>query len=171
MKSKFDHISSVFKQQHDITYVESIDFANQFCVNHRKTRSIKNSSRFCLISIIDSKSDELNEYFQERQSMIDRFNIFLTKKLKTNEHLSLDSFKILRQLGKGGYGSVFLAYHINTNEYLALKAIKKSTLIEKNQQNIIISERQYAFALHHPNIVNINERKISIIYIRYRFSL
>jgi hypothetical protein len=160
MKSKFDNISSVFKQKHDITYVESIDFTNQFCTNYRTARSIKNQSRFCLVSIIESKSDELNEYFQERQYMIDRFNIFLTKKLKTDKNLSLDSFKILRQLGKGGYGSVFLVYYINTNEYLALKAIKKSTLIEKNEQNIIISERQYAFALHHPNIVkNRNKKK------------
>jgi len=160
MKSKFDDINSFFKQQNDrksdITYVESIAFANQFYVNRRKIGSIKNRSRFCLISITESKFDELNEYFQERQYMINRFNIFLTKQLKTDENLSLDSFKFLHQLGKGGYGSVFLVYHINTNEYLALKAIKKSTLIETNEQNIIISERQYTFALHHPNIVNIN---------------
>jgi len=144
------------KSKSDITYIESIGFANQFCINRRKIGSIKNQSRFCLVSITQSKSNELNEYLQERQYMIKRFNIFLTKQLKTNENLSLDSFKILRQLGKGGYGSVFLAYYINTNEYIALKAIKKSTLIETNEQNIIISERQYTFALNHPNIVNIN---------------
>jgi hypothetical protein len=152
-------ISSLFKhQQHDITYVESIDFANQFCVNHRKIGSMKNRSRFCLSSIIESKSNELNEYFQERQYMINTFNILLTKKLQSDKNLSLDSFKLLRQLGQGGYGSVFLAYYTDTNEYIALKAIKKSTLIETNEQNTIISERQYTFALHHPNIVNINSQ-------------
>jgi hypothetical protein len=159
------------KQQFDMTYLESIDFVNQFCLNQRRIGSIKKQSRFCLLSITESKSNELKEYFQERQYIIDRFNILLTKQLKTDENLSLNSFKILRQLGKGGYGSVFLAYNINTDEYLALKAIQKSTLIETNEQNIIISERQYAFALHHPNIVKINPTKIkSIMKSSFRYN-
>jgi hypothetical protein len=171
MKSKYTNTSSFIKQQPDILYLESNIFPNQFCVNRRKSGVINTRSRFCLVSIIESKSDELNDYFQERQYMIDTFNNLLTKRLKADQNLSLDSFKLLRQLGTGGYGSVFLAYHNDTNEYLALKAIKKSELIETHEQHIILSERQYTFALHHPNIVNINERKISLIYIRYRFSL
>ena len=159
MSSKFDDIKSYLKQEYktlpNITYVESNAFVNQFCVNRRKIGSIENRSRFCLSSITESKSDELNEYLQERQYIIDKFNSLLTKQLKTNENLSLDSFKLIRQLGEGGYGSVFLAYYSHTNEYIALKAIKKSALVETNEQNTIISERQYAFALHHPNIVAI----------------
>jgi hypothetical protein len=147
--------------RNDITYIESFDFPNQFCHHRPNIGSIKNQSRFSLVSITESKSDKLKEYFQERQCMIDRFNILFTKQLKTDENLSLDSFKILRRLGKGGFGSVFLAYHINTNEYLALKVMKKSTLIETKDQNIIMSERQYAFALNHPNIVNINRKQKS----------
>lgn len=139
----------------NITYIESNDFLNQFEISH-KIESIKDtsSSYVSFVKIIPLKSTELNEYFQERQKIIEKFNNFLTKNLKTDANLSLNSFKFLRQLGKGGYGSVFLVYSQNTNEYLALKAMKKSTLIETNEQNIIISERQYAFALNHPNIVN-----------------
>lgn len=149
-------------QRNEIIYVESIAFPNQFCHHQPKRRAIKNQSPFCLVSIIESKSDELREYLQERQSMIDRFNICLTKQLKVDENLSLDSFQLLRKLGRGGFGSVFLAYHFDTNEYLALKAMKKSSLVETNDQNIIISERQYAFALHHPNIVNIHRENLSL---------
>ncbi|CAF1309759.1 unnamed protein product [Adineta steineri] len=153
MKSKLNGTSSFTKQTLDIIYIESNLFQNQFCINKRKTRSIKNHSRFSLVSITESKSNEFNEYLQERQYMIENFNKFLTTQLRADENLSLDSFKLIHSLGKGGYGSVFLAYHNNTNEYVALKAIKKSTLIENNEQNTILSERQYAFALHHPNIV------------------
>ena len=152
-------------QRNEIIYVESIAFANQFCHYQVKRRAIKNQSPFCLLSITESKSDELKEYLQERQSMIDRFNIFLTKKLKVDDNLSFDSFQLLRQLGRGGFGSVFLAYHLDTNEYLALKAMKKSSLVETNDQNIIISERQYAFALHHPNIVNLQQEKSFVLLI------
>lgn len=129
-------------------------FYNQFnTVNQYMTSSVKARSRYSLVSILPSKSSELKKYLQERQSMINVFNNLITKRLRVDPTLSLDSFKILRQLGEGGYGSVFLAYHTDTNEYIALKAIKKSSLIETNEQNIILSERQYTFALHHPNIV------------------
>ncbi|CAF3748898.1 unnamed protein product [Rotaria sordida] len=159
-------MSSLLKQHHDIisdiTYVKSIAFDKQFYITkQQKVGSIKHRSRFYLVSIIESKFNELNEYLQERQYRIDTFNKLLTKRLRADYNLSLDSFKLLRQLGEGGYGTVFLAYHIDTNEYVALKAIKKSILIETNEQNTIISERQYAFALHHPNIVN----KIDIRYL------
>ena len=135
-----------------IIYEKSIEFDHQF--RQQTTKTIKNRSPYSVVSIIQSDFNELNRYLHERQCMIEIFNILLTKQLKANPNLSLDSFKLLRQLGKGGYGSVFLAYHIDNNEYLALKIIKKSTLIETEEQNIVISERQYTFALHHPNIVN-----------------
>ncbi|UJR21956.1 hypothetical protein I4U23_025024 [Adineta vaga] len=147
------YISSSRQQISDIVYIESNNFAKQFCLSQQKVESIKNRSRFCLVSIIKSKSNQLNEYSHERQDRINIFNNLLTKQLRADVNITLDSFKLLRQLGEGGYGSVFLAYHQHTNEYVALKAIEKSTLVETNEQHIILSERQYAFALHHPNIV------------------
>ncbi|CAM2711558.1 unnamed protein product [Rotaria socialis] len=156
MSSKFNGMNPGVDKHHkktsDISYVKSIGFDNQF---HAKTGTIERRARFCLVSIVESKSNELHKYLQERQKMINKFNNLLTKRLQADENLSLDSFKLLRQLGEGGYGTVFLAYHADRNEYVALKAIRKSTLVETNEQNTIISERQYAFALNHPNIVQL----------------
>lgn len=143
-------------QRNAITYVETKAFTNQFCHQRPQSRSITNRSTLCLVATEESSSsssNQLKDYLEERQLMIDRFNYLLTKPLKSNENLSLNSFHLIRSLGKGGFGSVFLAYHHDTREYLALKAMKKSSLVESNDQNIIVSERQYAFALHHPNIV------------------
>ncbi|CAF4995109.1 unnamed protein product, partial [Rotaria magnacalcarata] len=91
--------------------------------------------------------------------------------LQADENLSLDSFKLLRQLGEGGYGTVFLAYHADINEYVALKAIKKSTLVETNEQNTIVSERQYAFALNHPNIAQLitSFKDNEYVYLAFEF--
>ena len=140
----------------DVTYIESMQFAEQFCAHRPTVGAVESRSRFSRVSITEAKFDRLKEYLQERQAMIDRFNLLITKQLKSDEHLSLDSFRILRRLGKGGFASVFLAYHPDNNEYLALKAMKKSSLVETHDQNLIISERQYTFALHHPNIVNLH---------------
>ncbi|CAF1121060.1 unnamed protein product [Adineta ricciae] len=147
------YISSSIQQTSDIVYIESRHFTKQFCLNQQQVESVQSRSRFCSISIIKSKSIQLDEYLQERQDRIRIFNHLLTKRLRAALNLTLDSFQLLRPLGEGGYGSVFLAYHPDTNEYLALKAITKSSLVETNEQHIILSERQYAFALQHPNIV------------------
>ena len=148
------YISSSIQKTSDIVYVESRNFTKQFCLNQQQVESVQSRSRFCSISIIKHKSSQLDEYLQERQDRIRIFNYLLTKRLRAALNLTLDSFQLLRSLGEGGYGSVFLAYHPDTNEYLALKAVTKSSLIETNEQHIILSERQYAFALQHPNIVN-----------------
>ena len=139
----------------EVTYTESLDFADQFCARRRHhTESIQRRSRFSLLCTIRDDAHHYREYLQERRHNIDTFNVLLTRHLRVDEHLSLDSFQLLRHLGKGGYGSVFLAYHKESKEWLALKAIKKADLAETNEEKTIISERQYVFALHHPNIVN-----------------
>ena len=97
------------------TYTESIDFADQFCVHRRHhTESIQRRSRFALLSTIRAESDQYDEYLQERQANVETFNELLTRPLRVDDQLSLDSFQLLRHLGKGGYGSVFLAYHRET---------------------------------------------------------
>ena len=139
-----------------LTYRESLNFANQFRVNHRRATSSINhpaATRFSLAAVISSSKDHADEYAIERRAMIDTFNRLLTQRLRADEHLSLDSFQFVRSLGQGGYGSVFLAYHSDTREYLALKAMEKAALVETDEQTLILSERQYAFALRHPNIV------------------
>lgn len=140
--------------RYSVIFQQTLDFTKQFCRTHRQIGSIENHSLFSLVSITKSKNHHrFNEYLVERKKLIDNFNSRLIKTLKTDEHLSLDSFEIIRQLGEGGFGSVFLVYDKHSHDYLALKAIQKSELIEINKQNLIHSERQYAFALEHPNIV------------------
>ena len=134
-------------------YRQSIDFAEQFCRQTLKKVSIEHRSRFSLLSTIRTQNDSLKIYLNERQLNIERFHRRFGQKLKVDENLTIDSFYFLRSLGQGGYGTVFLAFHQPTNEYLALKAIDKSELVENNEEQTIVLERQYVFALEHPNIV------------------
>ena len=136
-----------------LTYRESMNFANQFRVNHRRASIHHRTTRVALVAVISSGEDHAVEYANERRAMIDTFNRLLIQRLRADERLSLDSFQLVRSLGQGGYGSVFLAYHSDTREYLALKAMEKAALVETDEQTLILSERQYAFALRHPNIV------------------
>jgi len=59
---------------------------------------------------------------------------------------TLTDYHILKTIGKGGYGEVYLCRKKSTNELLALKRIPKEKLKNKNQiahaqieQNILVS--------------------------------
>ena len=63
-------------------------------------------------------------------------------------------YLILRELGVGGYGTVFLAQDRRSLVYRAVKVIKKE---EAKQFHTIIKEISILKELDHPNIVNIIE--------------
>lgn len=51
--------------------------------------------------------------------------------LGSNQDSSLDDFKILRVIGKGAYGKVFLVKHRGDDKTLyAMKAMRKDRIIE-----------------------------------------
>ncbi|CAF0739937.1 unnamed protein product [Didymodactylos carnosus] len=140
--------------QENIQYVESNIYFNQQFTEKRQPRLLVQCQRFCLQSISASTNDRFKDYLIEREDKIRDFLYHINTKLNVH-NLTLDNFKLVRELGRGGYGSVLLAFYPDTNEFHALKAVKKSSLVETDEQRTIIHERQYAFALRHPNIVEL----------------
>lgn len=47
--------------------------------------------------------------------------------------ISIDSFKILKVIGRGSFGKVYLVQKKDTKEYFAIKALKKDMIIKRNQ--------------------------------------
>jgi serine/threonine protein kinase len=69
---------------------------------------------------------------------------------------TFSSFEIIKTLGSGAFGKVFLARHIATNKMYALKALKKKTLILKKQLKYAISEANVLKKANHPFIINLH---------------
>jgi calcium-dependent protein kinase len=63
-------------------------------------------------------------------------------------------YQIIKELGVGGYGTVFLAQDRRSSVYRAVKVIKKE---EAKQLQTIVKEISILKELDHPNIVNIIE--------------
>lgn len=68
----------------------------------------------------------------------------------------LDSFKMIKVIGKGSFGKVFLVREKQTNEMFALKVLKKDNIIKRNQVEHTKTERSVLGYVKHPFIVGLN---------------
>ncbi len=62
-------------------------------------------------------------------------------------------YRLIRQIGRGGMGTVWLAMHIVMNRPVALKVIRPDLLSKPNAVARFRREVQAAARLHHPNVV------------------
>jgi TolB-like protein/predicted Ser/Thr protein kinase len=69
---------------------------------------------------------------------------------------TLGSYRIERQLGRGGMGTVYLAYNTTLHRNVALKVLDGQTEGEKARDRLL-REARNAAALNHPNICTVYE--------------
>ncbi len=69
----------------------------------------------------------------------------------------LGRFQILRELGRGGFGVVFLAYDPRLRREVALKVPRADNLLTPDLRQRFHQEARAAAALDHPNIVQVYE--------------
>ena len=96
----------------------------------------------------------------ERDSFIDSPKVGLTSlvnqpRLKASEKIG--SFKIVKMLGAGGMGEVYLARDLRLNRQVALKILPPNSSIDPNANKRFLREAQSAAALEHPHICTIHE--------------
>jgi len=68
----------------------------------------------------------------------------------------LDSFKMIKVIGKGSFGKVFLVRENQTGEMFALKVLRKDNIIKRNQVEHTRTERSVLGYVKHPFIVGLN---------------
>jgi NIMA (never in mitosis gene a)-related kinase len=70
--------------------------------------------------------------------------------------MSLNDFKMGKQLGKGAFGSVFIVTRLADQKTYAMKQVKISSLNHKERENAL-NEIRILASLEHPNIVGYKE--------------
>jgi serine/threonine-protein kinase len=71
-------------------------------------------------------------------------------------------YKIERQLGKGGMGTVYLATHIGTGRPVAVKVIASQFMQRREFVERFRREAQAAGRLRHPNVVDVTDFGFSV---------
>lgn len=82
-----------------------------------------------------------NKKIEDEKPINIKTNIIFCKD-QSLENSELENFKIIKILGRGEYGKVFLVRFNNSDKYYAMKALKKEFLIDKNEINTVIINKQ-----------------------------
>ncbi|KAJ2795811.1 hypothetical protein H4S07_006385, partial [Coemansia furcata] len=70
--------------------------------------------------------------------------------------VTVEDFTVLRLIGKGGYGKVYLVQHKQTQGYYAMKVLRKaSILLQRRQITFTMTERSILSEVQHPFIVKL----------------
>lgn len=91
-------------------------------------------------------------YNKELSSYNGRERVILRKR---RTKLRVDQFRIIAQVGQGGYGSVYLARKADTNEVCALKKMRKGTLAKMDEVKHVLVERDILTAVKTPWLVRL----------------
>ena len=78
-----------------------------------------------------------------------------TDVIELEEKTNFKSFQIIKLLGSGAFGKVYLARKKNTNAMYALKVLKKRQLINKKQVRYANSELNILKKMNNPFILNL----------------
>ncbi|MGZ7033062.1 MAG: protein kinase domain-containing protein, partial [Thermoanaerobaculia bacterium] len=68
---------------------------------------------------------------------------------------SLDRFQIIRILGKGGMGTVYLARDERLGRQVALKVLNADEIGRDDRRHRFVRESRAAAAIRHPNVATI----------------
>jgi len=104
------------------------------------------------------------------QDIVDLKKIATCEKIKIKNMISKsdtcveDNYKILKQLGKGSFGSVFKVLQIETGLIRAMKVIKKESLSYQDDDQKFLKEIEILIGIEHPNIIKIYEYYTDEIY-------
>src|SRR5262249_25034284 len=71
--------------------------------------------------------------------------------------LAIQGYAILRELGKGGMGAVYLARHRQTGEQVALKVMLPRLAADSRAKELFLREVESTKALRHPHVVQLHD--------------
>ena len=102
---------------------------------------------------------EKNEISDDDMIMIEEdmapYNEVVEQSQKAKGKTTKDDFDMLKVIGQGSYGKVFLVKHKKTGITHAMKMLKKADLQKRNQVEHTMAERRILEKIRHPFIVSL----------------
>lgn len=113
-------------------------------------------SKAKIINFDEFKSEELNENTRRTNTRKSTNMIFSYKKVNIEMTICLDDFELLKVLGKGAFGEVYLGQHKESGKLYAIKVLKKKDVIEMDQLEHTKTEQKILSHVNHPFLVGLD---------------
>ena len=75
---------------------------------------------------------------------------------RSKKGANLDEFEIVKSIGKGACGKVFLVQHQRTGKLYAMKAIRKDLVIDTDQLKNLYTEKNILETADNPFLINMD---------------
>ncbi len=111
------------------------------------------------------RDSTVNESFQEesecRLAMAKALSVLAEPDASATDNLpsSIGEYDIVRQLGRGGMGSVYLAQHTKLNRKVAIKVLAANRLSDPRMHARFTKEMRAIGSMAHPNIVTAHDAR------------
>ncbi|CAN5264592.1 hypothetical protein BH10ACI1_BH10ACI1_14440 [soil metagenome] len=105
-----------------------------------------------LLASFDSSDD-----FMEKPAVREVASLIIERNAKLKNGQKIAHYEIVRQIGEGGMGEVYLAKDVRLNRKVALKVLPEHLIGDKSRLYRFEQEARAASALNHPNIITIHE--------------
>ncbi len=153
---KWKKVKSIFSKLLDLPAEKRAGFLDNACADDEELRSE-------VEHLLDSYDE--NDSFLENSAVAEIADVFnekeSLKKTKTTlfqaGNLLNQRYEIIRQLGKGGMGEVFLANDNKLNRQVSLKVLHSDVASNKDRLRRFQQEAKAVSALNHPHIMTIFE--------------
>ncbi|MBE9199990.1 MULTISPECIES: protein kinase [unclassified Nodularia (in: cyanobacteria)] len=72
-----------------------------------------------------------------------------------NQFLAIQGYNIIKLLGRGGFGEVYLAQHNNSGKFIALKVMLPAIIGNENAVQRFLRETENTKVLQHPHVIQV----------------
>ena len=125
------------------------NFSPELCGSSDKLHNPRKKSKAL------SKDENIRVLNLNKDNRIDNLNS-RSNSIPIQKKAKLEDFSIIRLIGIGSYGKVYVASKKRTNKLYAIKVLNKEFINNKNQKNNIITERNILLKLNHTFIMKLD---------------
>jgi len=151
--NKFSNKNSPLEKTNDLSSQPHASFATDYSENRQSPPTY--------IKLEEGSQTATTEEFDQNDAYMREKLIKINKECFDNCSMSpgtsLDYYRLVKALGKGSFGIVYLGIHLLTGQYVAIKSIEKRHMQDEHSKRKVLQEISIIKNLNHANIVKLLE--------------